>query len=433
MSVKIAIAGYGQEGKVNFAYWNQAGNDITIVDERESLDDVPENVSTILGKNAFKQLQDFDLVIRTAGLNPSKIMTNGTMWSATNEFFEQCPAPIIGVTGTKGKGTTCSLIASILRASGKTVHLVGNIGVPALHELKNIQPDDTVVFELSSFQLWDLKKSPQTAVVLKVESDHLDVHDDMDDYIAAKAQIARYMKQDQTVYYHPTYENSKRVATMYGRATARRYGIADDGGAYVNDGHFKIGDTQICSVDVMQIPGEHNIENACASISAAYEYTQDIVGIKNGLHDFTGLPHRLKLIREVDGVKYFDDSYSSAPSAAIAAIRAHSQPQVVLLGGYDKGASFDDLAQELKQSSVKKAIIYGNTRQKIADAMAMAGVDSSRFEVLDTTDFSLIVRTAVEQANEGDIVVLSPACASFDMFKNFTERGNTFISIIENL
>ncbi len=220
---------------------------------------------------------------------------------------------------------------------------------------------------------------------------------------------------------------------MYDSAAAIRYGIEDDGGVYAASGYFRKGDTQICSTDVMQIPGEHNVENACAALSAVYEYTQDTDAMKRGLHDFTGLPHRLKFIREVSGVRYFDDSYSSAPSAAIAAVRAHTEPQIILLGGYDKGATFDELASEVARSSVKKAILYGQTRQKISDAFTRAGLSSERFVVLDTTDFSAIVTRAIESANEGEIVVLSPACASFDMFKNFTERGDTFVSIIENL
>lgn len=432
--MKIAIAGYGIEGKANYEYWNTPDNQLTIVDERETIDDVPAGAETILGEGAFSKLADFDMVIRTASLRPDKIVTSGKIWSSTNEFFDKCPAPIIGVTGTKGKGTTCSLIASVLHAAGKTVHLVGNIGVPALSELAKIQPEDIVVFEISSFQLWDIQKSPQTSVILKIEQDHMDVHHGIDEYITAKAQIARYMNPNQTVYYHPTFDYSRHAATMYGIAQAVRYGIEDDGAVYVQDASFMRNDEKICDTATMQIPGEHNIENACAAISAAYEYTQDHEAIGRGLSKFTGLPHRLKFIREVNGVKYFDDSYSSAPSATIAAIRAHSEPQVLLLGGHDKGASFDDMARQIKQSSVKHVVIYGSTRQAIRDALVGAGLaENSGFSLHDTTNFEEIVRFASEQAEPGDVVVLSPACASFDMFKNFTERGEQFIDIVHSL
>ncbi|HRF28784.1 MAG TPA: UDP-N-acetylmuramoyl-L-alanine--D-glutamate ligase [Candidatus Saccharibacteria bacterium] len=432
--MRIAIAGFGKEGRANYDYWNTPDNELTIVDEREQLTDLPTGAATILGEGAFGKLAEFDMVVRTASLRPDKIVTNGKIWSATNEFFAKCEAPIIGVTGTKGKGTTCSLIASILRAAGKTVHLVGNIGVPALAELNNIQATDIVVFEASSFQLWDIEKSPQTAVVLKVEQDHMDVHHGMEEYITAKAQIVRYMTSDQTVYYHPTYQFSRRIATMYETAKAKRYGIKDDSAAYVSDGSFMQNDAVICSLKTMQIPGEHNIENACAAISASLEYTQDFQAIEQGLRNFDGLPHRLKFIREVNGVRYFDDSYSSAPAAAIAAVRAHSEPQIILLGGYDKGASYEELAREIKQSSVKHAVLYGQTRQAIRDALVGAGLsDGTSFSVLDSTNFEEIVNFAVSKAEPGDVVVLSPACASFDMFTNFTERGEKFIAIVEEL
>jgi len=221
---------------------------------------------------------------------------------------------------------------------------------------------------------------------------------------------------------------------MYETAKAKRYGTKDDGAAYVSDGSFMQNDAVICSVEAMQIPGEHNIENACAAISASLEYTQDFQAIEQGLRNFDGLPHRLKFIREVNGVRYFDDSYSSAPAAAIAAVRAHTEPQILLLGGYDKGASYEELAREVKNSSVKHVVIYGQTRQAIRDALVGVGMDDTTgFSVLESTNFEEIVHFAVAKAKAGDVVVLSPACASFDMFTNFTERGEKFITIVEGL
>lgn len=430
--MKIAIAGYGLEGKASYDYWNKDGNQITIVDEREDVGDTPIGAATILGANAFDKLVDFDIVIRSPSVNPKKLSAGPIVWSATNEFFEKCPALIIGVTGTKGKGTTCSLITSMLRAAGKTVHLVGNIGTPAIAQLPGIGVDDIVVFEMSSFQLWDIKRSPAISVILKIEPDHLDIHDGMDDYTQAKSNIRRYQTTDQACFYHANNQLSAQAATVI--AGAKRYGIKDDGAVYTEDGWFKKNEQAICSIAAMQIPGEHNIENACAAISATLEVIDDYEFVETGLKSFTGLPHRIKFVRQKDSVNFYDDSYSSAPSATIAALKSFEEPKIVLLGGYDKGSDFSELAAYVAETpTVKKAIIYGQTRQRIADTFTAAGVDASRLAVLESTDFPAIISTAVSETTAGDVVILSPGCASFDMFSNFTQRGERFVGIVNAL
>lgn len=430
--MKIAIAGYGLEGKASYEYWNQADNQLTIVDERDQVDGIPDNAMAILGQDAFSKLADFDLIIRSPSVNPNKLPYGGKVWSATNEFFKHCPAPIIGVTGTKGKGTTSSIIASILSAAGKNVHLLGNIGKPSLAELASIRADDIVVFEMSSFQLWDIKQSPMVSVILKIEPDHLDTHNDMTDYTAAKANIRRFQSSNEACFYHPSNRLSAEIAALL--PGAKRYGIRDDGAVYVDEGWFKQGDQTICSVDALQIPGEHNIENACAAISAALVIIDDMAAVDKGLRAFKGLDHRIKHIATKQGVRFYDDSYSSAPSASVAALRSFDAPKIILLGGYDKKADFTELASLIASTeTVKAAIIYGQTKQIILETCLAAGVDPGRLIVMDTTDFEAIVMEAVGRAEPDDVVLLSPGCASFDMFKNFTERGERFVEIVNKL
>jgi UDP-N-acetylmuramoylalanine--D-glutamate ligase len=221
--MKVALAGFGQEGRTSYDYWTAKGDTVTIADERESVDDAPPGAPTILGANAFSRLNEFDLIIRSPSVNPAKLPYPNKVWSATNEFFAKCPADIIGVTGTKGKGTTSSLIVSILRAANKTVHLVGNIGNPALDDLAVIKPNDIVVFEMSSFQLWDIKKSPRVAVVLGIEADHLDVHNDMADYVSAKANIVRFQQPTNLTVYNQDNEVASRIAALSPRTNHGLY------------------------------------------------------------------------------------------------------------------------------------------------------------------------------------------------------------------
>ncbi len=428
--MKVAIAGYGLEGKANLRYWQGRGAEVTILDERR-VEDAPAGVIVKNGPEAFNDLSPFDMVIRTASLNPIKLSSAKKVWSATNEFFAECPAPIIGVTGTKGKGTTSSLIASILRAAGKTMHLVGNIGVPALDVLASIQPEHVVVFEMSSFQLWDLKKCPHVAVVLMIEPDHQDIHANMDDYVQAKANIRRNQVAGDICIYHPTNELSKLVAHVSGVSVPLRYGVAQDGACYVKDSAFYIRDQIICSTTELRLVGQHNIENACAAISAAWEYTKDTNAIAQGLRSFDGLPHRTKLIREVDGVKYYDDNYSSAPGAAVAAMKSFTAPEVLIMGGYDRGLDYTELASAIKaQSNIKRVILMGQTRRKIAGLLDAAGCHDI-YELSDESGLRPIVERAHVIAAPGDVVIMSPACASFDMFKDFADRGNQFIEIVE--
>ena len=432
--MKIAIAGYGLEGEENYTYWAaQGGHDITIVDENETPSHkLPGGVPTLLGPGVFEKLQGFDLVIRTAGLAPYKIKTDGKIWSATNEFFEKCPAKIIGVTGTKGKGTTASLIAAILEAAGKKTWLVGNIGISAIETLERIGSEDIVVFELSSFQLWDLERSPHGAVVLFIEPEHLNVHTDMVDYVNAKSHIHLHQRVGDVLVYHPTNRYVRKIADMDAKVNAIRYSIPEDGGVYERDGLFLQNAEIICPTDAVQLLGAHNIENACAAITMVRAYDPAITAfaIEKGLRSFTGLPHRLKFVREVAGVRYYDDSIATTPSSAIAALKSFTQPKVIILGGSSKGSDFSNLAEELLQHDVR-ALLIGDEAQTIASACDVAGFKN--YEKIDNADMNAVVKKSHELAASGSVVLLSPASASFGLFKNYVDRGNQFIASVNTL
>lgn len=441
--MKIAIAGYGLEGKQNYKYFNKPGNDLTIVDEREDID-ISSDAKYITGDGAYDDMSQFDMVIRTAGLSPLKIKKAKLVWSATNEFFAKCKAPIIGVTGTKGKGTTSSFITSILRAAGKKVHLVGNIGVPALSVLPDIRPEDFVVYEMSSFQLWDIKYSPHIAVVLMIEPDHLDVHTDFEDYLKAKSNIRRWQNLNDICIYHPSNPFSQKIASVT-LATidqitkgdylnnVHRYGIKDDGLVYIKDDFFYTNDRKICPISCVKLPGKHNLENACAAMSAVLELKLDISDnqFAEGLRSFTGLSHRLKYVSEINDVKFYDDSISTTPGSAIAAIKSFTSPKVLILGGSYKGGDFTDLVKEIKKSNIRQIILMGDEANRIEQFLKDAGI--VKYVNLERCSMFEIVSKAASAASPGDVVILSPACASFGMFKNYQDRGKKFINAVDLL
>jgi UDP-N-acetylmuramoylalanine--D-glutamate ligase len=411
--MNVAIAGYGVEGRASYEYYRAQGHDVTVVDERENLGDIGE-IATILGADAFSKLNEFELIIRSPSINPKKLPYGEKVWSATNEFFAKCPAPIIGVTGTKGKGTTSSFIASILNAAGRTVHLVGNIGTPAITELKNIQPEDVVVYELSSFQLWDAKRSPHVSVVLMIEADHLDVHDSFKDYIEAKRNIVRFQsEEDITIFY-----KDSEYATNIGLSS-----VAGKVVAYPDEEALER------YAPYVSLPGTHNLENAYAAVLAANSIQHiDESSIEKGLSSFTGLPHRLKLVAEKDGVTFYDDSIATTPGSAIAAIRSFGQPKVIILGGQDKGADYTELI-ELCAETDTKVVAMGAIGSAIEELCTQLGVTCERAD----GPMNEVVTLAHQTASVGDVVILSPAAASFDMFKSYADRGDQFIAAVNDL
>ncbi len=414
--MKIVIAGFGVEGQSNLRYFRDKfpEADFLVADEREKVDNLPENAAYQTG---FSNLEDADLIVRSPSISPEKIKTNGKIWSSTNEFFANCPATIIGVTGTKGKGTTCSFISSILCAAGKTVHLVGNIGVPALDILPKIEENDIVVYELSSFQLWDLQKSPHVAVVLMIEPDHLNVHADFNDYLAAKANITKSQTADDYVVYNSQNEFSKVIANA-SLAQKKEYPsvLSDD------------------IISVIRLPGKHNIDNACAAILAVKSILPNVSDneIKKGLSEFTGLPHRLKFVAEKYGVKYYDDSISTTPGSAIAALKAFVEPKILILGGSDKGADYSELAQEIAGQNIRLIIINGVNSDEIREVLREKSVSCEIIQ-LNMAQMQEVVSLAKNKAQSGDVVILSPAAASFDMFKSYSDRGEQFVAAVEAL
>ena len=396
-----------------------------------------------LGEDYLEDIHG-DVVFRTPGLNAfcpqlEQLRKDGAWVTSEMEaFFTVCPCPIIGVTGSDGKTTTTTLIAKLLELSGRRVFCGGNIGRPLLPEAETMGPSDVAVVELSSFQLMDMDVSPQTAVITNLSPNHLDIHRDMAEYVAAKENIYLHQTPEDLVVLN---RDNDLTDSFVPRAKGRvlqfsRIHRIENGYRLREDGmilRVREGlETELFPADRILIPGVHNIENYMAAFCAVGEMVPPEI-MEQLAATFGGVDHRIQLIREKDGVRYYDSSIDSSPNRTIACLRSFSEKVILVAGGKDKGIAYDDLGPVLRER-VKLMVLTGMTAGKIrASAQQVPGWDNTNPEILDVEDFDEAIRVAASKARPGDAVVLSPASTSFDRFRNFEERGNRFQQVVRSL
>jgi UDP-N-acetylmuramoylalanine--D-glutamate ligase len=437
--MNIAILGFGIEGRSAYRYLHKLNKEHKIdIFDQKTIQDTDVEVTKV---NDFLDIDfsSYGAIVRSPSIRPDdiyeKIISDKSgskdfnLTSATQIFFDKCSVPIIGVTGTKGKGTTCSLITEIIKAEGRRVHLVGNIGISALDILNDIQPDDIVVYELSSFQLWNLRKSPHVAVVVHMEPDHQDIHKDLVEYVEAKSNIATHQSDNDFIVFDSANKDSTTIAD---KSAAKKIPYPSNMYANIRDGQFYFGEQFICSVDKLLLPGEHNRMNALAAISASYMALGDMKGdsVANGLSSFSGLKHRLKLVDEIGGREYYDDSISTTPGSTIAAIKAFDSPEILILGGSSKGVSLADLMDFIVTNKNIKRVILIGTEAAVMETMLEERSFTNFINLGFSTDMRGIVDLATKISGPDDKIILSPACASFDMFDSYADRGDKFITAV---
>lgn len=447
------------------------GADVTVTDLKDAkelsqslmlLDGLP--VKYRLGQHVEEDFSNIDmLIVNPAVPNESKSLqtaknNNIVIDTELNIFFKLCPAPIIGITGSNGKSTTTSLLGEMLKRGGINTWVGGNIGVSLLEHIDEIKPDDVVVLEISSFQLENLNKlmmSPFISIVTNIAPNHLDRHKTMADYVNAKKAIMCYQNKDDYAilnYDDPIlreWENECNGNLLWFSTTGEL-----KQGAFIRNGEISINyDTRnsvIPCLPEIKLKGIHNIQNIMAAACAASIMHTDIAAITNTISNFSGLEHRLEFVRSVNGVKYYNDSKATTPEAAIAGIRAFNGPTrlndtdqvdllereagrvILIAGGYDKGVSLDQFAKECAKNT-KCVILIGKTAEKIQELIQDLKGESPRPEVYIAASFDGSVQKASSVAESGDVVLLSPACASYGMFANYEERGKRFKEIVYDL
>lgn len=440
--MNVALIGFGVENQATYRFFASKGVYPTICDQNPDIE-LPDGSSGNLGDEYLNNLEKFDVIVRSVGINP-KVITDknpnvaSKITTAINIFFEECKTPIIGVTGTKGKGTTSTLIHKILLEAGKKSALAGNIGLPMLDILNDLQAHDYIVLELSSFQLYDLKHSPDVAVCLMVVPEHLDWHDDIEDYKKAKKNLFKYQKSDNIAIFNAFSDNSREIATISTAKTKLTYGVPNNNedtfgcAAYVKDDFICYNGVEIMPITDARLLGKHNLENICAAIAATWNLIGgDKQAIRHVVSSFPGLKYRLELVRELEGVSYYNDSFSTTPETAIAAIRSFTRPVILIVGGSDKGIPFDELADAVVNNSVKHVLAIGERGPVIADLLRDRGYNNITEDELYSME--TIVAKAKYLSGPDDIVLLSPGCASFGMFKNYKDRGDQFSEAVKLL
>lgn len=441
----VGVIGTGLEGLSTARFLKSLGAYVTLLDQKTENELDPEMVLEVKGMelqfvwnpNFLENLSRFEVLVRTPGIRPDvpEILAakeKGTIvTSNTKIFFDLCPCPIIGVTGTKGKGTTATLIHQILKRVGKSAYLGGNIGIAALDLLSDLNNNDLVVLELSSFQLFDLEKSPHIAVVLMVTSEHLDWHKDSTEYKEAKFNIMKYQNPGSFAIINIDYPVSSEFldigqASKFQVSTKREL---TNGVFLANEGVYRrigVAAERVMPLSDVGLIGRHNLENVVAAVGAATVLNVNVAQIAQAVKEFKGLEHRLEFVKEVDKVKYYNDSFSTTPETAIAALKSFVKSEILILGGSEKGSDYSELGKEIVSAlNLKAIILIGETAPKIKEAIEKAGKFKGEIKE-GAKDMAEIVAQAKEIAGEGDVVILSPACASFDMFKNYKERGVQF-------
>ena len=444
---KCVVVGAGVSNLPLIGLLLDAGNRVAVCDKRsrEDLGGVAaeleaRGVKWKLGEDYLKDL-DADVVFRTPGLHPRFLAEAAALGAEiTSEmelFFRFCPCRTVAITGSDGKTTTSTVVSELLKAQGFTVHLGGNIGRPLLAEVDTMRAEDWAVLELSSFQLHSMTCSPDVALVTNISPNHLDVHPDMADYIAAKTMVFRNQRADARLVLNADDPHTAELAALAPSRVSlfsRRHPVengacAQNGVLYLmRDGRAE----RLMEASEIKIPGLHNVENYLAAF-AALDGLVAPDAMRQVARSFGGVEHRIEFLRELRGVRYYNDSIASSPTRTIAGLRSFAEKPILIAGGYDKHIPFDELGVEIVQR-VKALCLNGLTAEKIREAVVNApGYDPEKLPVYMDGSFDASVSRAVSIAREGDVVLMSPACAAFDQFKNFAVRGDHFREIINNL
>ena len=447
---RVAVVGIGVSNTPLIRLLVRAGVKVTACDKRtrEQFNGQADALESLgvhlqLGPDYRKGLEDYDVIFRTPGLRPDvpeleQARARGALLTSEMEaFFQVCPCKLLAVTGSDGKTTTTSIIAGLLKQAGYNTYVGGNIGKPLLADAGGMSPEDMAVVELSSFQLMTMDRSPEIAVVTNLAPNHLDVHKSMEEYVQAKQNIYRHQNAGGLVVLN--YDNAITrgfAADAVGEVTffSRRERL--EKGVYVEDGAIWVsndaGTRRVLPVEDILLPGWHNVENYMAAIGAVDGLVPDEV-IRAFAASFQGVEHRIELVRTLGGVRYYNDSIASSPSRTIAGLRCFPEKVILIAGGYDKHIPFDTLGPEIV-AHVKKLFLTGATAEKIRAAVEAApNYAPGRPEIAQIDDFQDAVMAAHWAAEPGDVVLLSPAGAAFDKFKNFMERGETFKRIVNEL
>ena len=440
---EIAVLGLGVSNRPLVRLLMEYGCRVTGCDKtpREKLD---EEVLELERKGCKLQLGEgyldnlsAEIVFRTPGMHPENpalqaLRSAGAKVTSEMEvFFEVCPCHTIAVTGSDGKTTTTTLISEMLKAEGKTVWLGGNIGTPLLPLCAQMQEDDYAVVELSSFQLMDMERSPQIALITNLAPNHLDVHKDMEEYVEAKKNIYRFQGQEDLLILNA---DNAITAPLSGKGKTRyfSYSGAVKNGTYLQGDMICRDGKELFSKKEIVIPGEHNVENYMAAIVAVEGLVSDET-IRQVAQTFGGVEHRIELVRVKDGVRYYNDSIASSPSRTMAGLKSFGEKVILIAGGYDKQIPFEVMGPLVCQK-VKTLLLNGATAAKIRKAVESCSEYTPGMpKIVDCGDFAAAVHQAADMAQEGDVVLMSPACAAFDQFKNFMERGAFFKKLVKEL
>ena len=436
---KIAVLGLGVSNRPLVRMLLEFGCHVTGCDRtpRENLDEEVVELERMgcvlrLGQGYLDDL-DADLVFRTPGMHPGNpaiaaLKARGAEVTSEMEvFFEVCPCRIIGVTGSDGKTTTTTLISEMLKAAGYRVWLGGNIGTPLLPLVRQMKKTDFAVVELSSFQLMDMRRSPHVALITNLAPNHLDIHRDMEEYVEAKKNIYRFQSAGDVLVVNA---DNTITAPLRGPGITKAFSRAgrDTRVRLEGDTICRDGKAVLNRKDIL-IPGDHNVENYMAAIAAVEGLVEDAV-IRSVARKFGGVEHRIELVRVKDGVRYYNDSIASSPSRTMAGLKSFPEKVILIAGGYDKHIPYDALGPEIC-AHVKKLFLCGATAPQIR--ACVEACTGEKPEMVDCGRFEAAVRAAAAAAEPGDVVLMSPASASFDEFKNFMVRGHFFKKLIMEL